>query len=187
MFTKQIDHDLQLRLIDTGDAEELFQLTNQSRDHLREWLPWLDSTTKIVDTLNFIRHCKKEYAESRGLNCVILYKGKIAGVIGYNSIDWTNQIAYIGYWLGEGFQGHGIMTRAVQTLTDYAFNELKLNKVDIRAAEGNLKSRAIPERLGFVQEGRIRQGEWLYDHFVDHVVYGMLASEWKGIDERQTH
>jgi ribosomal-protein-serine acetyltransferase len=63
-------------------------------------------------------------------------------------------------------------------LTDYAFNELKLDKVEIRVAVENKKSRGIPERLGFVSEGCIRQAEWLYDHYVDHIVYGMLAKDW---------
>jgi ribosomal-protein-serine acetyltransferase len=53
-----------------------------------------------------------------------------------------------------------------------------MHKVEIRAASGNKKSRAVPERLGFKQEGCIRQAEWLYDHYVDHVVYGMLDLEW---------
>jgi ribosomal-protein-serine acetyltransferase len=42
----------------------------------------------------------------------------------------------------------------------------------------NKNSRGIPERLGFVNKGCIRQAEWLYDHYVDHVVYGKLAEEW---------
>jgi ribosomal-protein-serine acetyltransferase len=70
------------------------------------------------------------------------------------------------------------MTRVAKALTDYAFNELGLNKVDISAAAENKKSRSIPERLGFVNEGCIRQAEWLYDHYVDHIVYGMLAKDW---------
>jgi ribosomal-protein-serine acetyltransferase len=53
-----------------------------------------------------------------------------------------------------------------------------MHKVEIRAASGNKKSRAVPERLGFKQEGCIRQAEYLYDHYVDHVVYGMLDLEW---------
>src|SRR5690625_199905 len=88
------------------------------------------------------------------------------------------KIAYIGYWLDIEHQGKGIMTRAVRALTDYAFEEFDLNRVDIRAAVGNVKSRAIPERLGYKKEGVLRQSEWLYDHFVDHAVYSMLKSEW---------
>ncbi|MEC0276957.1 GNAT family N-acetyltransferase, partial [Peribacillus frigoritolerans] len=65
-----------------------------------------------------------------------------------------------------------------KALTDYAFIELKLDKVEIRVAEENKKSRGIPERLGFINEGCIRQAEWLYDHYVDHIVYGMLTKDW---------
>ena len=70
------------------------------------------------------------------------------------------------------------MTRVAEALTEYAFKELALNKVEIRVAVGNKKSRSIPERLGFINEGCIRQAEWLYDHYVDHVVYGILSEEW---------
>jgi RimJ/RimL family protein N-acetyltransferase len=63
------------------------------------------------------------------------------------------------------------MTRVAKALTDYGFNELKINKVEIRAAVENKNRRGIPERLGFVNEGCIRHAEWLYDHYVDHVVY----------------
>jgi len=50
--------------------------------------------------------------------------------------------------------------------------------VEVRCAEGNSKSRAIPERLGFIKEGIIRDVEWLYDHYVEDVVYGILSREW---------
>lgn len=99
------------------------------------------------------------------------------------SFNWSNKTAYIGYWLGEDFQGKGIMTKVAKALTDPAFSNLKLNKVEIRAAAENEKSRGIPERLGFVKEGCIRKSEWLYDHYVDSIVYGVLADEWQGKSE----
>ena len=49
----------------------------------------------------------------------------------------------------------------------------------LRCATMNLPSRKIPERLGFKTEGTIRDGEWLNDHFVDSVVYGLLDKEWR--------
>lgn len=70
------------------------------------------------------------------------------------------------------------MTSACRAMVNIAFEEYGLNRVEIRAAADNRKSRAIPERLGFQKEGVSRQTEWIYDHFVDHVVYGMLADEW---------
>src|SRR3712207_9583243 len=61
-----------------------------------------------------------------------------------------------------------------------SFLELGLNRVGIACAVENEKSCAIPERLGFRNEGVQRQAEWLYDRFVDHVGYAVLASEWRG-------
>lgn len=179
MFIHKVDDDVSLKLIELNDAERVFELTDKSREYLREWLPWLDITKKVEDTKDYIHGCLKGYAENKSLNTVILYKGEIVGVAGFNSINWSNKTAYIGYWLGEEYQGNGIMTKVAKALTDYAINHLHLNKVEIRAAVGNKKSRSVPERLGFVNEGSIRQAEWLYDHFVDHIVYGILASEWK--------
>lgn len=178
MFIHKINDDLSLKLIELKDSERVFELTDQSRGYLREWLPWLDSTTELEDTKEFIKGCLKGFAENKSLNTVILFKGEIVGVAGFNTINWSNKIAQIGYWLGEKFRGNGIMTEVAKTLTDYALHELNLNKVEIRAAAGNRKSRRIPERLHFVNEGCIRQAEWLYDHYVDHVVYGILAEEW---------
>ena len=71
------------------------------------------------------------------------------------------------------------MTRSVKAVLHYAFENLKLNKIEIRCGVGNAKSRAIPERLGFKLDGILRDEEWLYDHFHDIAVYSLLASEWK--------
>lgn len=100
------------------------------------------------------------------------------GCIGFHSIHWQNRSTTIGYWLAEEFQGSGIMTKACQALIRYAFTELGLNRVEIRAGVYNRKSIAIPERLVFKLGGTIRQAEWLYDHFIDHAVYGLLAEDW---------
>ena len=83
----------------------------------------------------------------------------------------------MGYWLDKEAQGTGLMTRSCSALLEHAFAELDLNRVEIRCAVDNARSRAIPERLGFRLEGQLRQAEWLYDRFVDHAVYGLLARE----------
>jgi ribosomal-protein-serine acetyltransferase len=48
----------------------------------------------------------------------------------------------------------------------------------MRCGVENKKSRKIAENLGFTKEGVVRQAGWLHDHFVDFVIYGMLANEW---------
>lgn len=173
-----IDDTLFLRAVTVADAETIFALTEASRSTLREWLPWLDMTTEVQNTQSYIESCIEGLEAKKSLSTAIIFNGEIMGITGFNSINHSNKTVYIGYWLSKDAQGHGIMTKAVQALCKYAFEELQFNKVEIHAAVGNTKSRAIPERLGFVNEGTIRSAEWLYDHFVDHVVYGMLANEW---------
>jgi ribosomal-protein-serine acetyltransferase len=177
----EIDNETELRLLKEQHTEELFSLMNQNREYLREWLPWLDANKSPEDTKEFIRDSLEQFTNNNGFQSGIWFKGKLAGVIGYHKIDWANRATSIGYWLGASFQGKGLMTKACRILVDYAFNEFGLNRVEIRCAVENKKSRAIPERLGFKEEGIIRQAEWLYDRFVDHVVYGMLASEWQSL------
>ena len=179
MFIYPVDEEISLKLVTERDAEEIFQMIDSSRTHFREWLGWLDYSTKVQDTLVNIKNNLLQFIANEGLDTAIVYKGKIVGKIGFNKINKSNKTAYVGYMLDEKFQGKGIMTRSAKAIVKIAFEEYGLNKVEIHAAEGNTKSRSIPIRLGFKEEGTIRSAEWLYDHYVDHVVYGMLKEEWK--------
>lgn len=178
MFRYVIDSDIELRLLENRDSWELFALVDSCRDYLREWLPWIDSSNSFEATKTFIKIAMKQFVSRDGFQAGIWYNGEIAGVIGYHRMDWAHKSTSIGYWLGEKYMGKGIMTKACKAMVNYAMADLNLNRVEIRCAEHNYKSRAIPERLGFAKEGIIRDGEWLYDHYVDHVVYGILAKEW---------
>jgi ribosomal-protein-serine acetyltransferase len=179
MFSLKLSDELELRLLEERHTDELFALVDQNRKHLRRWLPWLDNNTSANDTRIFIKTALDQFANNSGLVAGIWRQDRIVGVISYNAVDWQNRIAHIGYWIAEGFQGRGIVTKACKALIDYAFNELELNRIEIRCATGNKRSCAIPQKLGFTQEGVVRQAEWLYDRFVDHLVYGLLRSEWK--------
>ena len=174
----RIDNDLWLKSVEEKDAPAIFALVDSNRLHLRAWLPWVDATQTVEDEASFIRNVRMQQEGNGSFSCGIWYRGQIAGTIGYHMIDWMTRKVEIGYWLGAQFQGKGLITRSCVALVRYAFEELRLNKVEIRCATGNTRSCAVPQRLGFKQEGVIRQGEWLYDHYVDLVHHGMLASEW---------
>ena len=178
MLNHIIDGDILLKPVECRDAEELFSLTDANRVYLRHWLPWLDSTQSVKDTTKFIEESQKQLEQRSALVVGMHYHGKIAGVIGFHNFDWLNRSTTMGYWLAENLQGRGLMTKSCRALINFAFNELKLNRVEIRCAVGNARSRTIPEHLGFQNEGTLRDGEWLYDRFEDLVVYGMLAREW---------
>jgi ribosomal-protein-serine acetyltransferase len=163
-----------LRLLSPNDAAELFALTDGSRHHLRQWLPWLDEIQEVADTEKFIDFTLRQYSTGQGLVAAILYDGAIAGVLGYNSVDQQNRIGHIGYWIGQDYQGQGLMTNSCKALIEYGFTALNLNRLVISCATENYASRAVPKRLGFEYEGTARDAEWLYDRFVDHEIYALL-------------
>ena len=178
LFIK-IDATTELHLLAEDDAASVYQLIESNRAYLREWLPWIDYTQSIEDERSFISNTRTQYQNNQSFTYTIWHQQQIAGIAGYNQIDWANRKTEIGYWLATQYQGQGIMTRSCHALIEYAFDDLKLHTVEIRCATMNTRSCAIPLRLGFTQEGIMRQAEWLYDHFVDHRLYGLLKSEWQ--------
>ncbi|SFF57604.1 ribosomal-protein-serine acetyltransferase [Halobacillus alkaliphilus] len=174
MFKHVINEHTELRLLEERHAEELFQLTDSSRESLRQWLPWIDATKTVENSREFIKGTLKQFCNNDGFQAGIWYKGELAGVAGLHTINWSNRSTSIGYWLGESFQGKGLMTQACQAIVDYCFQELDLKRIEIQAATGNEKSIAIPHRLGFKKEGCLEKSERLYGEYVDHYVFGLI-------------
>ncbi|MCD7711639.1 MAG: GNAT family N-acetyltransferase [Firmicutes bacterium] len=111
---------------------------------------------------------------------VLWFRNTFAGLIGLKNPDRINHKVEIGYWLNPVCEGNGIITLSCQKLIAYAFGELEMNRILIQVATGNQKSRRIPERLGFREEGIEREGELLVSGYTDIVRYGLLKREFNG-------
>lgn len=178
MFDVRVDADLALCLLRAGDAEGLFRLVSDNRDHLREWLPWLDLVNSVSDTRGFIARATGQFDEGLALHAGIWWRDTLTGAIAFNEINRSRSRVRIGYWLAAPFQGYGVVTRACRAMTDHALGPLGMKQVQIACASGNARSQSVPLRLGFRETGYERRAEWLYDHYVDHVVFGMSADAW---------
>jgi ribosomal-protein-serine acetyltransferase len=178
MSTLIVGSQIALRPVTTDDAARLFVLVDANRAYLRAWLPWLDGSRCEADTLTFLTRVIEQEREGREATLLIEHEGALCGVVGLNRIDALNRHCEIGYWLAEADQGRGIMTACVERLVQHAFEDRQLNRVAIHVATDNTRSRAIPERLGFKVEGVMREAGWLYDHFVDLVLYAIVCSDW---------
>ncbi len=178
MFSIEVNHYITLRLFMKRDAEDLFQLVQKTKDDLRRWMPWADHVKSTEDYLKIIPQWLNEFASDTSLHMGIFVKGQLAGVVGFHLLDHTHQKTSIGYWLGKEYRGKGIMTTVVRKMVELAFHEFGMNRVEICCAVENLKSQAIPERLGFSKEGILRSYQKIGDRFVDHVVYSILKKDW---------
>lgn len=177
MSHRRINDSLVLSWLEPQHAPSLFVIIDNNRNYLRQWLPWIDSTIHENDTANFIDEQQELCRQRKALQAAIVYKSEIVGVIGYHEFDLENDIGSIGYWLGEEFNGLGLMTMAVKEMISVGFDEYALNRIEIQCATENRKSRAIPERLGFINEGTLRSSEKVNGKYLDLVVYGLLRGD----------
>ena len=177
-MTLTIDDHIKLELTAQKHAEDLFNTLNENRDHLSKFLPWVGNMQSADDFRIYIRNCESMYMEQQEISFVILLDGKVVGRVGLHHLDLSNRNAAIGYWLSKHVEGKGIMTRCCAGLISYGFEQLGLQRIEIKAATANLRSQAIPVKLGFKQEGVLKQSELVGGKFLDLILFAMLRDEW---------
>lgn len=180
MFTLAVAPGIELREMQLADSEACFEAVARNRDSLRQWLPWVDRTHSAEDIRDYIRRVVIPQRENgQGPNAGIWVGGELSGGLGCHPIDWLNRHCSLGYWLDARVRGQGVMTQSVAALLRYLFEDQKLHRVSIRCATGNKRSCAIPQRLGFRQEGVELEAEWVGGRWVDLLNWGMLEQEWR--------
>ena len=176
MFKQKIDDELQLVFLHPALAEELYNLVDQNRNYLSKWLAFPPLTKSVDDIKEFIKRSVSGFGSGTCLVCGIQKENKLVGLIGFNKISNSLKKVEIGYWLAEEHQGNGIMFRACNTMIKYAFNEMGIEKIEIRAASENSSSRQVCEKLGLTLEGIISHCENLHGEIIDHADYGLLKA-----------
>ena len=178
MLKIKVNKEIILWPIHTSDAAEIFNIVDRQRDYLGKWLPFVESTKRLEDTVGFIESIMNVADQQQELVFVIRYEGEFAGLVGFKSTDTANRKTEIGYWLNRHFQGRGIITSSVKALCAHAFNEMDIYRILIKCATGNIPSKRIPQRLGFTFEGVERAGELLSGgKFTDIEVYSLLRND----------
>jgi ribosomal-protein-serine acetyltransferase len=178
MFSHRIDDKIKLSLPEMDRAEELAQVVQKNLAHLQPWMPWAVDDYSEVSAKEWIQRTLSEFAEDGRFNAVIMVDEKMIGAIGFHNLSTAHGSAEIGYWIDKSYEGQGIISRCSKALIDYLFNVRGLNRIQINCNVENVRSRAVPERLGFKLEGVHRQVEKVQGKFGDWAVYAMLRDEW---------
>lgn len=174
----RVNDDIELVQLREEDAEAAFSAIEENRTFIGTWLPWVDEIKTIEDEHRFIASLAEKTNGEKAFG--IWHKKTFVGSIGLHAIDEKNQKTSIGYWLAESSNGSGIMTLCVKRMLRYCFEDLRLNRVFIGHATNNVKSKAVIERCGFVQESPLlRSFEKVRGSFLDYSGYSMLASDYK--------
>lgn len=122
---------------------------------------------------------QSRFKEWAGIRWGIQLKGEkhIAGTIGYNNFA-ENHRANLGYDLQSAYWNKGYMTEAAKAVIDFGFNDLNINRIEAEVMYGNIQSERLLSKLGFLNEGRLR--DWMYwdnRHF-DMTMFSLLKREW---------
>ncbi|MEN6372703.1 MAG: GNAT family protein [Armatimonadota bacterium] len=176
-FTYRLDDKTELGLLEPIHSKAVFDLVDRNREHLRRWFSWVDETQSEDDALATRKKQLHNFAKNGSMAAGIWHFGSLAGLIGFHTHN--AKCMEIGYWLSEEHQGKGLAISSCKQLIRYAFEDLHINRIEIRAEPGNSRSWAIPRRLGFTYEGTLRQASVSSDgSMADMMVFSLLKDEW---------
>lgn len=169
-----------LRRYREEDAPALYDAVIESRAHIRQWLPWVDTYHSIDDAIEFVRRQSGHWALSGHVGMAIFSRadGTYLGATGFTARNLAVPSFEIGYWLRQSAEGHGYMSEAVRLATAFLFDALGARRVFIRCDARNTRSKAVAERLGFIFEGCNRHDEIGTDGTVrDSLVYALVPED----------
>jgi RimJ/RimL family protein N-acetyltransferase len=110
---------------------------------------------------------------------VELATGELAGEALLWDIDLHNRAAHIGISLLPAFRGRGLGADAVRVLCRYGFAIRGLHRLQVETLATNSAMIQAANRAGFTREGTLRRAAWVDGEFIDEVILGLLAAEWK--------
>ncbi|HEY0070422.1 MAG TPA: GNAT family N-acetyltransferase [Chloroflexia bacterium] len=140
------------------DAEGLQGAVAESREHIRPWMFFADEHQTVEESRDWINQQRASVILRTNINCGLfeIESGRYLGGLGIMPKDWEIRYFELGYWLRKSAEGHGYMTEAARLVVDYLFGELKAQRIEILCDERNTHSANVARRLGFVQEGLMR-------------------------------
>jgi ribosomal-protein-serine acetyltransferase len=162
------------------DAEALQAAVAESREHIRQWLPFADAHQTVEETRDWLTHAVAAWMlrENMATGIFLRETGAFLGGLGLHIRSWEIGFFEIGYWLRASAEGHGYMREAVSQLIEFAARDLLASRLEIRCDARNARSAAVAEGLGFTREGHLRNGLYAPTGEIrDTLVFGLIPGD----------
>lgn len=164
-----------LRMALSGDGRVVNEAIKASINELSPWLPFAQNIPTLEKTEINMREAHINFLKRESLRFLIFHREtqEFIGSSSLHNIEWEIPKCEIGYWINTKFSGNGYMTEAINELTNLAMKKLKSRRLEIRCESTNIKSRSIPEKLGFKLEGILSNEDLSVDgkHLTDTCIY----------------
>ncbi|WP_336882457.1 GNAT family N-acetyltransferase [Priestia koreensis] len=162
----------------SGDGSIVNQAIRESIHELKVWLPFAQKLPTIEETEMNVREAHIDFLKRKSFRFLIFHKvtKEFIGVTSFQEINWNVPKCEIGYWIHTEFSGNGYMTEAVRELSNVGLQQMKFKRIEIRCESTNLKSRSIPEKLGFELEGILKNDDVSADgsKLTDTCIYSIV-------------
>jgi RimJ/RimL family protein N-acetyltransferase len=159
------------------DAAQLFEAATESIDTVYRWLPWCRPGYTLDEARAWVAEQTAAFEEGKEYEFVIVSpSGRFAGGCGIDLIDRTNRRANLGYWVRSSEAGRGAATDAARLAASWAFETLKLIRIEILAAAGNVQSQRVAEKAGAIREGTLRQRLLLHGVAHDAAIFSIVRT-----------
>jgi ribosomal-protein-serine acetyltransferase len=158
LFEELHDERISVRPYQESDAQAVYEAIGESRDHIRPWMEFADKHQTVEETRDWLNVTRSAWILRSEMTTGIWERatGRLLGTLSLHPRDWEIGYFEIGYWLRASAEGHGYLTAAGCLVVEYAFTELNAQRLEIRCNAKNTRSAAVARRLGFVQEGCLR-------------------------------
>ncbi|MGH8981819.1 MAG: GNAT family N-acetyltransferase [Acidimicrobiales bacterium] len=182
LFTHRIADDAVLVPRTAAISDAYHELVTSNQERLARWERWALEPLTPDGTRNHLVAAGQGWLEGSELPVAIAVlvadEWRLAGSVGLK-IDRSRRTGDLGYWVDGAFEGRGLVTMAASAILDQAFGPLALDKVTLHTEVANDRSRTLARRLGFTEEGELREAIPFPDRRRNVVVYGLLAPEWR--------
>ena len=167
------DGVITLRPITYRDAKWWARVQEENRAWLKPWeVTYPEGSGPTPSFRKMMRAFKKDARWGRSENLVIMLGKDAVGFIALGGIAYgPSRSAFIGYWIAEKFGGQGVVTRAVCLLRDYAFNVLRLHRIEINIRPENQPSIRVAMKSGFELEGKRSKYLHIDGQWRDHLCF----------------
>jgi RimJ/RimL family protein N-acetyltransferase len=185
MRTAISNQQVTIRRYDSVDVPLLFEAARESSAEVSVWLPWCHRDYSMEESLEWVLRSGRQWDDGREFHFGIFDcpSGALVGGVGLNELKPEHRLANLGYWVRSAWTGRGVATAAARLATQFGFEELLLDRIEILAALGNKGSQRVAQKLGALREGVLRNRLVIHGKAHDAVVFSLIGSEWKRSDK----
>jgi RimJ/RimL family protein N-acetyltransferase len=162
-----------------SDIASVFEAVRESISEMVEWMPWCHPDYSIEESRTYIESQPDKWKKGEEYNFAISYNtgGLYLGGCGLRIIDRNRGIANLGYWVRTSQTNKGIATAATLLLARFAFNDLRLTRVEIAVAVDNQASLRVVEKAGAIKEGILRNKLTKNDTPCDAMMFSLVPQD----------